>query len=180
MVVTNLVTMFVLVLLIVTGLPRWQAQGETKRETIERKVIAVPRGSVQPTVGFSVSYSIVPRLKLEERPVKIVGMVEDVPSMSKLKIENVSGREVQAIKFRWYLFDDEASKSYVKHGETDKIKVNHLAPQSSMEVETKLPTFDDMFKSLSKNGLISGQYYVEAVVAEVGFADGTKWQLKQE
>jgi hypothetical protein len=153
-------------------------QGQVKRE-VERKVVAVPTGSVQPTTGFSVSYSVQSRLDLSDGPVKIIGnenRFEDGIGMSRVRIENVSNQEVEGIKLRWYLFNDERSKLYVKDGETNEIKVDHFAAKSEKVVESGLPTFDDMFSSLARDGFISGGYYVEVVVDEVRFTDGTTWK----
>lgn len=154
------------------------AQGETKQE-VERKVVAVPTGSVQPTTGFSVSYSVESRLELSDGPVKVIGnenRIGDGIGMSRVRIENVSNQEVEGIKLRWYLFNEERSKSYVKDGETKEIKVDHWAAKSEKVVESGLPTFDEMFRSLARNGFIAGRYDVEVVVEEVRFTDGTTWK----
>ena len=161
------------------------AQGENKTEVVERKIVAVPipTGSVQPTAGFSVSYSVESRLGLGDGPVKVVAnesRVEDGMGITRVLIENLSGKEVVAVRLRWYLFQDETSKSYGKDGETKEIKVDHLMPGAKKVIASGLPGFDEMFKSLSKDGLISGGHYLEVVISEVVFADKSKWQLPKK
>lgn len=158
------------------------AQRETERE-VERKVVAIPTGSVQPTTGFSVSYGVESRLELSDGPVKVVGnenRIEDGIGMSRVRIQNVSHQKVAGIKLHWYLFNDELSKSHVKDGETKEIKVDHLVTKGEKVVKSGLPTFDDMFSGLAKDGFISGDYFVEVVVAEVRFTDGTTWKQQKK
>ena len=159
------------------------AQSTTERVTVERKTVGIPTGSIQPTTGFSVSYGVESRLELSPGPVKLIGNVsriEDGIGISRVLIENVSSAEVVAIKLHWYVFDDEESKSYLKDGETKQIEVDHLGAKSKKEVASGLPGFDEMFKGLAKNGFISGRYYVEVVLSEVLFADGSKWKLQKK
>lgn len=163
------------------------AQGENKREVVERKTVAipvaVPTGSVRPTAGFSVSYSVESRLGLGDGPVKVVAnesRVEDGIGITRVLIENLSGKEVVAVRLRWYLFQDENSKSYGKEGETKEIKVDPLMPGARKVIASGLPGFDEMFKSLSRDGLISGEHYLEVVMSEVVFADQSKWQLPKK
>jgi hypothetical protein len=47
-------------------------------------------------------------------------------------------------------------------------------------VVSGLPDLDEMFKGFAKNGVISGRYYVEAVVSEALFAYGSKWKLQKK
>jgi hypothetical protein len=174
----NLLTLSLVLLAIGAMRSSCFAQGQVKRE-VERKVVATPVGSVQPTTGFSVSYSVESRLELSDGPVKVIGnenRIEDGIGISRVRIENVSNQEVAGIKLCWYLFNDELSKSQVKDGETKEIRVDHLAAKSEKVVESGLPTFDDMFSSLARDGFISGRYYVEVVVDEVRFTDGTTWK----
>jgi hypothetical protein len=153
-----------------------------QQKTTER-IVDIPSGSVRPTSGFSVTYDISSRLKLQEGAVKVIGnenRLEDGPGMSRVEIENASGKQVKSIKLNWYLFNSPDSTSVVKTGRTKEIKVSDLAPGEKKIVESRLPSFDEMFKGLTKGGYIEGKYYVEVIVGEIKYTDGTKWEREDD
>jgi hypothetical protein len=178
---TQIVLVLFLVVFFACGLgATCLGQTEDKKVTVERTTVAIPSGSVMPTEGFSLSFSSESRLPLENGPVKVIGnasKVEDGIGMTRVLLENSSNNEVVAVKLRWYPFKDPESKSYVKTGVTKELNVDHLKPNEKKVVRSGIPGFDEMFGSLSKNGFISGRYYLEAVVEEVVFADKSKWKL---
>jgi hypothetical protein len=153
-----------------------------QQKTTER-IVDVPASSIRPSSGFSVSYDIRSRLNLNEGPVKVIGnenRLEDGPGMSRVEVENSSGKQVKSIKLIWYLFNSLDSTSVVKNGRTKEIKVSNFAPGEKKIVESRLPSFDEMFKGLTKGGYIEGQYFVEVTVGEIKYADGTRWEREDD
>ncbi|HYW70810.1 MAG TPA: hypothetical protein VE961_07240 [Pyrinomonadaceae bacterium] len=144
-------------------------QGATK---VEKRVESVPATEVQPLAGFSFSSTTESRLKLAAAPVEI--SIGDGMFMSSVKVENAAQKEVQSLKLVWYLFDDETSTKEVKKGETKSIKLT-LPPGESKMIDSKIPSFDNLFKSVAHDGYIGGKWFLEVVVAEVEYRDGTKW-----
>ena len=140
----------------------------------------VPTASPTPVPDFFLSSTIGFRLKLPDAPVKIVGLGDGpAAEMQTVKIENASGKQVRAIKLSWYLFNDPASTTVVKKGQTKKIKLDSFGAGQTKTVESKIPRANKLFKGLARDGYIYGAWFLEATVAEVEFSDGTKWTMQQ-
>ena len=81
----------------------------------------VPTASPTPVPDFFLSSTIGFRLKLPDGPVKIVGLGDGpAAEMQSVKIENASGKQVKAVRLRWYLFNHPTSTAVVKSGQTKR------------------------------------------------------------
>lgn len=169
--------LFLLSLLLLAMGSVWNCFAQAKKATGESKIVAVPATSVRPAAGFSIGFRLIPRLSMDASPVKMTALKSDAPLMlSNVEVENLSAKEVQSVRFDWYLFEGLTSKSVIKQGRTKLVKTKNFQANEKKLVKCPLPSFDQMFSSLTKNGYISGKYFVEPVVGEVVYADGTKWQ----
>jgi hypothetical protein len=145
------------------------SQGTTK---VEKRIESVPATEVMPLAGFSFSTGGESRLKLTAGPVDV--SPGDGMFMSNVELKNTSQKELKSLKLDWYLFDNETSTKEVKKGQTKPIKVI-LRPGERKTIASQIPSFDGLFKSLAHDGFIGGKWFMETVVAEVVYSDGTKW-----
>jgi hypothetical protein len=168
-------SILLLLLLLVSSLGGYSL---ARKQTVDQGIVPAPAPSATPPLDFFLHSTIGFRLKLPEGPVKIVGLGSGpAAEMSTVVIENASGKQVKAIKLIWYLFNDPSSTTVIKKGHTKRIKLARFEAGQTKTVESKIPRLRDLFKGLTRNGYIDGDWFLEATVGEVEYSDGTKWTM---
>ena len=153
-----------------------------------------------PAYMWSVQYTPVTYLGFEKAPASISyttdgGNEIDGKFPMTIGFRNLSGKNIKALKFEWYLFYKDAyqntqaenwmaflEKITLSHGEISIADTGEFKPTKDFEPEVKLPceeiyekVGDVDVKELIKN---KNEMIMEFVVREISFNDGSNWKRK--
>lgn len=160
------------------------AQEAQTKTTVKTEAVTVEASELQPLPGFAISFTvspspIAPPVSGDPLTISLAGGLPTGLLPSEIRIENVGDREILRVSFEWSLTGADTTK-HIRSGQTEDVKLKGLTKGVAKNVACPLPEFAEMFRPLSKNGFIGGEYTLQIMVAEVTFADGTKWKPKSD
>ena len=97
-------------------------------------------------------------------------------TVGSVSLFNRSLQDVKEVKLHWYL-KEKSQKTILAEGDTDFFNVT-LPSNSRVAIDYPIVSFDKLSKSLTNDGVLTGNYRIEVVVADLNFTDGSKWNFK--
>lgn len=142
-------------------------------QTIQEAQVSFPPGK------WTLQHPAISRLGLKDAPLQITSVTGDMKkggTITAVRLKNNSGKEVTAVKFGWYLFQDKEHSKILHKGESPVLGVAGFSNGSSKIVDYPLVSFGNIYKPLVKDGQLSGDFVLEVVVREITYKDGSKWE----
>ena len=94
-------------------------------------------------------------------------------TIESVSLSNRSKQDVKEVKLHWYL-KEKSQTQILAQGHTAFFDVA-LPVGGRVTIDYPIVSFDKISKSLIKDGILSGDYRIEVVVAAIQFADGSRW-----
>jgi hypothetical protein len=94
-------------------------------------------------------------------------------TVGSVSLHNRSLQDVKEVKLHWYL-KEKSQKNILAEGDTGFFDVT-LPAGGRLPIDYPIVSFEKLSKTLVKDGVLSGDYRIEVVVAALSFADGSKW-----
>src|SRR5690349_10591924 len=108
----------------------------------------------------------------ESRPVLVTSVKNDVRGLSvtAVGVRDISSKPVKAVRFAWYLSNENDRSKILDHGETPTTYVDGgLAIGESKTIKLPIVSFVDIYKPLLRNKQLNGDYRVDIAAVEVIF-----------
>jgi hypothetical protein len=96
-------------------------------------------------------------------------------TVGSVSLHNRSLQDVKEVKLHWYL-KEKSQTNILAKGDTGFFDVT-LPAGGRLPIDYPLVSFENLSKTLVKDGVLSGDYRIEVVVSALTFADGSKWSL---
>jgi hypothetical protein len=113
-------------------------------------------------------------------PIDLVSTTVDAKkglTAEKFLIRNNSSKNVSSVKLKWFLKTKEEDNVLLQ-GESPVIGAD-IPAGNEFRLEYPVVTFAKIYKSLLKNGELSGNYVIQITVSSATYEDGSVWQLTQ-
>lgn len=134
-----------------------------------------------PPGDWSFTHPVTSQLRIANSPVRIISNTGDATkglTITNVGLRNDSGRTISAVKFRWYLFREDAPGKILKKGETPMIGLGDLAAGSERVLEYPVVRFANLYQPFVKDGKLTGKFAIEIAVNELQYADGSSWKRR--
>jgi hypothetical protein len=96
-------------------------------------------------------------------------------TIKSVSLVNRSVQDVKEVKLHWYL-KEKSQSNILAQGDTDFFDVT-LPAGARLAIDYPIVSFEKLSKTLTTDGVLSGDYRLEVVVGALNFTDGTKWTL---
>lgn len=92
-------------------------------------------------------------------------------------LKNTTTKTVSAVKFTWYILEDQAPDKVLLQGQTQLIAIpGGIQPGTERNLEFPVVIFSRVAQPLLREGALNGAFNIEALVSEVKYDDGTSWE----
>ena len=132
-----------------------------------------------PPGDWSLTHPVISQLGLTDAPALIISITGDAAkglTITKVGLQNNSAKTISAVKFRWYLFRQDAPKKILTKGETPVIGLEDLPAGSKQVVEYPIVTFASIYQPFVKDNKLTGKFVIEVSVSEIQYAGGSSWK----
>jgi hypothetical protein len=134
-----------------------------------------------PPGEWTLQHPVISRLGLKDAPLQIISVKAEGKrggTIRTVRLKNNSGKEVTAVKFVWYLFQEQETKNILQKGETPILGLDNFADRTSKAIDYPIVSFGNIYKPLVKDGKLIGDFVLEVAVGEIIYEDGSKWERK--
>jgi len=135
-----------------------------------------------PQGDWSLTHPVISQLGIADGPARIISITGDAAkglTLTKVGLQNNSAKMISAVKFRWFLFKQDAAKKILKNGETPLIGLEDLPAGSEQVVEYPIVTFASIYHPFVKDNKLTGKFVIEIAVSEIQYADGSSWKRSE-
>lgn len=95
-------------------------------------------------------------------------------------VSNVSSKTVSALKFTWYILDDQTPDKVLLQGQTPLLAIAGGMPKGGTQlIDSPIARFSSVIQPLVKSGSLTGDYRVEVLVSQVVYEDGSTWSRSE-
>lgn len=132
-----------------------------------------------PQGDWSLTHPVISQLGITDAPAEIINITGDAAkglTITKVGLQNNSAKTISAVKFRWFLFRQDAPKKILNKGETPVIGLEGLPAGSEQAVEYPVVRFASIYQPLVKDNKLTGKFVIEVAVSEIQYADGSSWK----
>ncbi len=134
-----------------------------------------------PLEDWSLTHPAISSLGLADAPARIISNTGDAAiglTITKVGLQNNSGKTISAVKFNWYLFREESPKKILRKGETPFIGLGEFEAGEKQVVEYPIVTFANIYQPFVKDGKLKGKFVIGIAVSEIQYTDGSRWKRK--
>jgi hypothetical protein len=135
-----------------------------------------------PQGDWSLTHPVISQLGIADAPARIISITGDAGkglTITKVGLQNNSAKTISAVKFRWFLFRQDAPKKILKKGETPVVGVGDFPAGSEQVVEYPIVTFASIYQPFVKDNKLTGKFVIEIAVSEIQYADGLSWKRSE-
>ena len=132
-----------------------------------------------PQGDWSLTHPVISQLGIADAPARIISITGDAAqglTITKVGLQNNSAKTISAVKFRWFLFRQDAPKKILTKGETPVIGLEDLPAGSKQVVEYPIVTFASIYQPFVKDNKLTGKFVIEVSVSEIQYAGGSSWK----
>ncbi|MGI8544424.1 MAG: hypothetical protein ACR2MD_13255 [Aridibacter sp.] len=113
-------------------------------------------------------------------PVTIYSTISNGLVLSSFRIKNISVKPVKSIKVRWVVYDNQNRKRPLLQGQTKLLSfVNPLPAGESGTINFEVISLSDFQDQFIVKGKLNKSFFVDILVDEVQYADGSAWLLQE-
>ena len=106
-----------------------------------------------PQGDWSLTHPVISQLGIADAPALIISITGDAAkglTITKVGLQNNSAKTISGVKFRWFLFRQDAPKKILNKGETPVIELEDLPAGTEQVVEYPIVTFASIYQPLLK------------------------------
>jgi hypothetical protein len=94
-------------------------------------------------------------------------------TIESVSLFNRSSKDIRGVKVHWYL-KEQSQQQTLLEGDTELPEVN-LPAGSRLAIDHPVVSFERIYKSLMRGGVLEGNYRIDVAVNEINFVDGSRW-----
>jgi hypothetical protein len=131
-----------------------------------------------PAGNWTLSVGVSTRPGNESIPVDVYSVLTEADkglTATKVGLLNRDSKDVTAVKLHWSLSELRNPDVTLLEGSTPLMGIYILAGEHQ-ELNFPVVSFAKLYKSLLKNGVLSGNYRIDIAVSEVKYSDETSWK----